>query len=154
MSTPSSPPRRGPLHGRRGSNAIEFGFTLPVLFSILFAILEYGTMFNRMLSVQSATRDGARWAATPNFDVDSAPEAAIEHVRESLGLLGVLCDEASEHAGACTIIAESDPLEGYEAITVTTEIQYVPITGGLLPAPASLRARSSFVLADQTPSES
>jgi|GEM_PF-6330844 len=141
-------------HARRGTNSIEFGFSLPILMGILFAILEYGTMFNRMLSVQSATRDGARWGATPNYDVDTASEAAIEHVRESLALLGIICDDTAELAGACNISAEPDPLEGYLAITVTTTIQYNPITGGLLPAPESLVARSSWVLADQTPSES
>lgn len=153
-STPTTRPFPPWRHRRRGSNAIEFGLSVPILFAILFAILEYGTMFNRMLSVQSATRDGARWGATNNYNVDTASEAAIAHVQESLALLGILCDESADASGSCTIEAEPDPIEGYLAITVTTTLIYAPITGGLLPAPETLTARSSFVLADQTPSES
>lgn len=142
-----------PRHRRRGSNAIEFGFSAPILMGILFAILEYGTMFNRMLSVQSATRDGARWGATPNFNVDTAPDAAIAHVRESLAMLGIVCDESTELRGSCSITVEPEPVQGFEAISVTTVIQYAPITGGLLPAPENLIASSHFVLADQSPPE-
>ncbi len=138
---------------RRGSNLIEFALTSPVLILVLFGIIEYGTMFNRMLAVQSATRDGARWAATPNFTIDSAPDQAVAHVRESLGLLGLSCSEAEQAAGDCTIEAEEEDLEGLIAVTVRTTIDYRSVCGGLLPIPDNLHAMTSFVLVDQTPAD-
>ena len=144
--------RRSP-GAKRGSMTVEFGLVSPVLITVLFGIVEYGTMFSTMLSIQSATRDGARWGATPNYDVTTAPEAAVQHVRESLELLGLDCSESTELAGQCSIEALEDPLEGYLAITVTTRIEYNPVTGGLLPVPDELVARSSFMLSDQTPAE-
>jgi hypothetical protein len=132
---------------------VEFGLVSPVLITVLFGIVEYGTLFSIMLSIQSATRDGARWGATPNYSIDTAPDAAVQHVRESLELLGLDCSESTELAGDCSIEAIEDPLEGYLAITVTTRIEYTPVTGGLLPVPSELVARSSFVLSDQTPAE-
>jgi hypothetical protein len=134
---------------RRGSNLIEFALCSPVLILVLFGIIEYGSMFNRMLSVQSATRDGARWGATPNFDIETAPAAAVAHVRESLSLLGMSCSEADEAAGGCEITAEADELEGLLAITVRTELVYESVCGGLLPIPDTLNAMTSFVLVDQ-----
>ncbi len=145
---------RRPIGGwRRGSNAIEFAFSMPILMALLFGVIEYGTMFNRMLSVRSATRDGARWGATPAFTVDTAPDFAVEQVRDSLALLGISCTEDDQRTGACTVEAESDPLLGFQAITVTTTLVYSPITGGLLPTPPALVATASFVLGDQTPPE-
>jgi len=142
-----------PNGARRGSMSVEFGLVSPILITVLFGIIEYGTLFSTMLSIQSATRDGARWGATPNFNVETAPEAAADHTRESLELLGLDCSEATEMAGSCAIDAGPDPLEGYLAITVTTTIEYHPVTGGLLPVPQELVARSSFLLSDQTPAE-
>lgn len=145
MGRPSSP--------RRGSMSVEFALISPVLITLLFGIIEYGTLFSMMLSLQSATRDGARWGATPNYDITTAPDAAIAHVRESLELLGLDCSETTEDAGQCEIEAIADPLEGFQAISVTTRIDYNPITGGLLPVPEELVARSSFLLSDQTEPE-
>lgn len=141
--------RTRPLRGRRGSNLIEFALCSPVLILVLFGIIEYGSMFNRMLSVQSATRDGARWGATPNFNIETAPAAAVSHVRESLELLGLSCTEADEAAGGCGITAETEELEGLLAITVRTELEYASVCGGLLPIPETLNAMTSFVLVDQ-----
>ncbi len=106
-----------------------------------------------MLAVQSATRDGARWAATPNFTIDTAPDQAVAHVRESLSLLGLSCTEAEQSSGMCTIEAEPEELEGLIALTVRTTIDHRTVFGGVLPIPDNLHAMTSFVLIDQTPAD-
>lgn len=123
----------------------------PILITLLFGVIEYGLMFNQLLAIETATRDGARWSATLDYTIDDAPDAAVAHVRESLDLLDIRSTEEDEAAGACELVAERDPLLGYEAITVTTTIRYNAIAGGLLPTSESLQSRSSFVLADQSP---
>jgi len=72
-------PRRGP---EGGAELIEFALLMPLLMAMLLGIIEYGMMFSRMLSVQSATRDAARWAATPGIPMDEAPAEAVAMLRE------------------------------------------------------------------------
>ncbi len=134
---------------RRGSQLIEFGLTVPILVLVLGGIIEYGMMFNQYLSVLSATRDGARWGATPGVEADEAVVAAVDQVRDSLTMLGLSCTVDEQNDGKCEILAELVILEGMDSIEVTTTVAYTPITGGLLPSPDYLSARSTFVIINQ-----
>lgn len=70
---------RGPLatraRGERGSVLVEAAFITPVLFFLLFSILEFGMAFRDYLAVANTTRDGARAASiygndlTADFDI-------------------------------------------------------------------------------------
>ena len=134
---------------RRGSQSVEFALCLPVIFTVLFGILEYGTMFNQWLSILSATRDGARWGASPGVDFDDAEEEAISQVRASLSLLGESCSASKESRGECSISTEMDIIEELDAIRVTTSIDYLPLTGGLLPVPEQLVSSAVFIVVNQ-----
>lgn len=48
---------------RRGTASVEFALVLPLLLSLLFAIIEFGFIFKDQLSLQQAAREGARVAA-------------------------------------------------------------------------------------------
>ena len=142
--------RRG-LRSRRGSQAVEFALCLPVLVLVLGGIIEYGLMFNQYLSVLSAARDGSRWGATPGVDGSDAEDAATEQARESLQMLNLSCTTQQQSLGQCKIESELTDVEGLDAIKVTVEVAYNPITGGLLPVPEKLSAESYFVLINQIP---
>lgn len=142
--------RRG-FFSRRGSQAVEFALCLPILVLVLGGIIEYGLMFNQYLSVLSAARDGSRWGATPGVDGSDAEEEATQQVRDSLTMLGLSCTTEEENLGQCTITSELTDVEGLDAIKVLVEVEYVPITGGLLPVPEQLSADSYFVLINQIP---
>ena len=142
--------RRG-FFGRRGSQAVEFALCLPILVLVFGGIIEYGLMFNQYLSVLSAARDGSRWGATPGVNGEDAEEEATEQVRDSLDMLGLSCSAQEENLGQCTITSELTDVEGLDAIKVLVEVEYVPITGGLLPVPDQLAAESYFVLINQIP---
>jgi len=47
-----------------GQAVVEFAVILPVLLLVLFAILQFGVLFNNYIQVTAAAREGARKAAT------------------------------------------------------------------------------------------
>ena len=66
---------RGPLgaraRGERGSVLVEAAFITPVLFFLLFSILEFGMAFRDYLAVANTTRDGARAASIYSNDLSA-----------------------------------------------------------------------------------
>jgi len=56
---------RGPrrARGQRGTVLVEAAYITPVLFFLLFSILEFGLAFRDYLAVANTTRDGARAAS-------------------------------------------------------------------------------------------
>jgi TadE-like protein len=53
---------RRTLRGARGVSIIEFALVLPVLFILIFSILDFGLYFFAQHTVQFATREGVRVA--------------------------------------------------------------------------------------------
>ncbi len=51
----------------RGASAVEFALVAPVLFIILFGIIDYGIWFSDSISARQAVRDGARRGAVEQF---------------------------------------------------------------------------------------
>ena len=59
-----------------GQAVVEFAVILPVLLLILFAILQFGVVFNNYIQVTAAAREGARKAAVSRSLGTSAAETA------------------------------------------------------------------------------
>ena len=59
-----------------GQAVVEFAVILPVLLMILFAILQFGIVFNNYIQVTAAAREGARKAAVSRSLGTSAAETA------------------------------------------------------------------------------
>lgn len=55
--------RLGHRRGERGQGIVEFALILPVFLMLLLGILEFGQAFNHHLSLEYATREGARSGA-------------------------------------------------------------------------------------------
>jgi Flp pilus assembly protein TadG len=59
--------------GERGAALVEFALVLPLLAALIFGVIEFGSMYNSLLEVRSAAREGARMAAVDNGCVFPAP---------------------------------------------------------------------------------
>jgi Flp pilus assembly protein TadG len=59
-----------------GQAVVEFAVILPVLLLILFAILQFGVVFNNYIQVTAAAREGARKASVSRALGTSAAETA------------------------------------------------------------------------------
>lgn len=51
------------IRGHRGNAILEFAFILPMFLVIAFGITDFGLYFHRMLSLDHAVRQGARFGA-------------------------------------------------------------------------------------------
>lgn len=63
-----SPPRR---RSSRGAAAVEFALVMPILFLVMFGILQYGLFFNDSLSTRQGVREGARIGVIANFAAET-----------------------------------------------------------------------------------
>jgi len=56
---------RMPLHraSSRGQTLIEFALIAPIIFILLFGIIDFGMALDRRITLQHAVREGARYAA-------------------------------------------------------------------------------------------
>jgi TadE-like protein len=75
------------MRGRRerGASIVEFAIVAPLLFLLLFGIIDFGWAFSQNLDVKHAAREGARLAAVnaaPGADPDERLDALIAMVRE------------------------------------------------------------------------
>ncbi len=85
-------------HGERGQSLVEFSMIVPLFLLFLLGLLEFGMVFDHVLTISYASREGARTgAALANgskmadeslgtcSDVDSYVVAAVERVLDSPG---------------------------------------------------------------------
>lgn len=59
---------RRAVKSERGASALEFGLVIPVLIFMLFGIVEFGVLFQNKLALTHAAREGARMAATGQWN--------------------------------------------------------------------------------------
>lgn len=53
---------------QRGAALVEFAIVMPLLFTLLFGIVDFGLTFNDSLSLRQGVREGARQASVANYD--------------------------------------------------------------------------------------
>lgn len=73
-------------HGERGATLVEAALVYPLLFLVLFGIVEFGLAFKDYLSISHAARDGARAGATFGDD----PRADMLILRDVEGTLATI----------------------------------------------------------------
>jgi Flp pilus assembly protein TadG len=66
----------------RGQSLVEFALALPILVLLLFAVIQFGIVFNNYVTLTDATRAGARKAAVGRR-LSSPQSSTITAVRNS-----------------------------------------------------------------------
>ena len=78
------------LKNEKGASAVEFAFILIPLLVLIFAIFEFGILFNNWIALTYAAREGARLAAVDAYDEavvrERAPSVVIDSVDVSYPL--------------------------------------------------------------------
>jgi Flp pilus assembly protein TadG len=74
------------IRNEQGQTMTEFALVLPVLALILFAVIQFGIVFNNYVTLTDATRAGARRAAVSRQDPnrDAAVIAAVRNSASDL----------------------------------------------------------------------
>jgi Flp pilus assembly protein TadG len=89
-----------------GAVLVEFAIILPVLFLVLFAIVEFGWGFAQYLDVRHGAREGARLAAV-NYSSESPPSSGATQRQE---IFDAVCDRMGGDAidAQLTLTLEND----------------------------------------------
>jgi Flp pilus assembly protein TadG len=107
--------RREGIKGERGQALVEFALVAPLLFMILFGIIQFGTAFMHSVALTDAVRTGARKAAVSRNAAD--PVGATQSA-----VLGAATDlNSSTLTGRINVTAPSGWVAGG---SVTVEATY------------------------------
>ena len=112
--TSRSGTKSGPGRTRRAAAVVEMAVVAPLLFAVLFGIIEYGWVFTIKQGLTNATREGARVAVLPG----STDAEILERVNNYLAPLGV-----TTHTIELTRATTETPVE-----TVHVFVPYADVT--------------------------
>lgn len=87
----SKRPTKRTSNGERGASLIEFALLVPLLFLILFGIIEFGWLFSQNLDVRHGAREGVRLAAV-NFPEGPPPNSGARTDANRDALIAEICD--------------------------------------------------------------
>lgn len=110
----------------RGAALVELGIILPILFLLVFGIMEFGWAYFQQLDLRHGAREGARLAAV-NYKETAAPTAATQTTQ----IVDELC-ERMDSGDATTV--QIDQVAGGAVggeIQVTVEKPLTQLTGFL-----------------------
>ncbi|MBN1336270.1 MAG: pilus assembly protein [Deltaproteobacteria bacterium] len=127
---------------RRGSVAVEFGLTLPILAVILCGVLDYGWYFLTQTAVLNAVKDGVRLGVAAPYGVDPVPiaqDAAVDILEASNLDCGTGCSATAAHRTDAA---------GYEVLTLSL-VRPFTAPAGLIPTPDTQDATFEMVLEHQ-----
>jgi Flp pilus assembly protein TadG len=96
------------FRSEKGQTMVEFAIALPILCLILFAVIQFGIVFNNYIALTDAARAGARKGAVSRQTSDPTG-ACVTAIQNSSGLdqskLGATCSSSWQRASDVTATA-------------------------------------------------
>lgn len=121
--------RKSGRSSRRGSQAVEFALTLPILSMLLLGLVDYGWYFLRQSMVVNAVRESMRLGAmqTPDStdvagDCTSCKSLAASQIVSSLADVGITVTAAE-------VTPSIENVSGACALTLSPTIEFDPLAG-------------------------
>jgi len=128
----------------RGAAAVEFALVMPLLFLLLFGIIDYGLWFNDSLSLRQGVRESARQAVVRRAS-STCP---------GTGMAAVACGTRAQ-AGGGTAYAKVFAPNGWvrgEKVVVCAMVKTTSITGFVpLPSGGLIKSQTSMSIENVTP---
>ncbi len=116
----------------KGQSIVEFALVAPILVLLLFGIIEFGRIYETVNVLTSAAREGARVAAV-TAPSGSQVNSAVNNVLQA------------GHVNGSPTITIAGPSAASQ-VTVTVSVQYIPITGNIVPGISNLTLTRSSVM--------
>ncbi|MCZ7535755.1 MAG: pilus assembly protein [Acidimicrobiia bacterium] len=76
----TSSPRRS--RDRRGAALVELAIAVPILFLLLFGVIEFGAAFDKKIALNQGVREGARQAVVTNYTTANL----VSYTKSRIGL--------------------------------------------------------------------
>lgn len=107
-------------HDRRGSEALEFAITTPLILALFSLIVDFGWFASHQGSVYAAAADGARAASMTPLEEDPLGAARLHAERTLLD---------AEISGANVVVSETSLSNGELAVRVEIDAPYSGLWG-------------------------
>ncbi|MCX7884744.1 MAG: pilus assembly protein [Caloramator sp.] len=120
---------------KKGQALVEFAIMLPVFIFILAGIIEFGIMLNSYLTIQNASREGARYGIMGSNDTDI------------IQVVYATSPNLDENKMSIEITPQDSIRKSGDRVTVKVTYNYqlvVPIISNLLGNSIQLRAQTSM----------
>jgi Flp pilus assembly protein TadG len=140
----------------RGATVLEMALVLPILFILLFAIMEFGRAYNIFTTVTNAAREGARFSVAPiatGFANAGNPPTVSQvkaDVQQFLHMDGIDVPDSNidvvqncSGTTACPIVYGETGLQ-YSQVTVTAPYRFI-----YFPAFGTINLRSQAVMRNE-----
>ena len=131
----------------RGAAAVEFALVLPLLFVILFGVVEYGFNLFQMQAAQSTIRETARWVALGIDGCDDI-DPIVERAARNNGF-GIDPDSLATTLDVQSPGVEPEPLTPRRGDTAVMRLTYQPtLDFPLIPFPDEITRDAGVVIED------
>ena len=110
--------RVGGCHQERGASLVEFALVAPLLFLLLFGMIDFGWLFAQNLDVRHGAREGARLAAV-NFPEGPEPNSGVRSNANRDALVAETCARMQTPANAGVTIVSNGSVGDSATVTVT-----------------------------------
>lgn len=110
-----------------GAAVVEFALVVPVLFLIIFAVIDFGRALWTMNVLTSGVREGARVAAVGDTTAATrtrARGATVSYIRGILGTSAMAADSTTDG----TVTVAYAPATGLYTVTITGGFPFRPVT--------------------------
>jgi hypothetical protein len=77
------PSRRAPRRRELGQSLAEFALVAPVLFILIFGLIDVARLYNSWVTAQHAAREGARYGVTGRVDCDLATPNRLDCIEHT-----------------------------------------------------------------------
>jgi Flp pilus assembly protein TadG len=137
VSTDSQPDAPRGLR-ERGAVLIEAALILPIIFMLVFGIIDFGTAYNQSHELRATAREGARIAAVDNGCFPGSPDASTARctASSSTQLAALKTDTRARAAGLAdpntitvTVCYPSPVVVGSSNVTITVTYPLKSVTG-------------------------
>jgi len=150
------------VRGERGAAVVEFAIIGPILFLLIFGLIDFGLIFNDFLAVRNGAQNGARLGAVANFGTNSACTLTPASPTTSTEAIKLMCqtkDRMGLNAANSRVKIVVDPngyADGNELVVCTqypatsrTKLLSPFITGKVMSSRVSIRIeQTSYELAN------
>lgn len=134
---------------QRGSYAIEFAMTLPILIIILSGTIDYGWYFHVQMAVINATREGAHAGSQiRNSDVRSG--ASVGHIETAHRVADDVWTAADLPGQPPYFMPDVRGLAPDKDMVVTSMLQIMPLVGFIGGTPDYIQYEATWHLDDQS----
>ena len=125
--------RRFFRRNRRGAVIVEFALVVPFLFLIVFAVIDFSRAYAQLNAINSALREGARYAATyKDFAVGTPTDSVKARVQQYATVFGYNSLDMTKVAFNVINSTVSPFGPEYVQVTVTAHPLPLPILTGFL----------------------